>query len=475
MRFSLRIFLGYFLLVALLAVLLLKLVGDEIKPAVRQSTEEVLIDTANLLAEAVQADFVAGQLNESRFAAALQAFAARDPEANVWGVKRDRTFLRVTITDAKGLVLLDSSGQDVGADYSQWRDVYRTLRGQYGARSTRADPNDELSTVMHVAAPIRDGNKIVGVLTVARPNWAMQPYIERSEGKLWRAGALLLAVGLLLGAGFSWWLSRGITKLTDFAHDVGAGKPVAVPHFVANRELTTLAQALGEMREKLEGKAYVENYVHALTHELKSPLAGIRASAELLDEDLDADDHARFVGHIRAETARMQQIVDYLLQLATLEARRSLHEPQALALGELVDGVLLALAPQSGHCVIEHAPWPDDQVMGERFLLEQAIRNLLQNALDFTPAGGDIRIGITRQGNALQLTIFNEGESIPDYALPRLFERFYSLPRPGTGQKSTGLGLALTRAITELHGGSVWLANSEGGVSAHLRLPLSIA
>ncbi|WP_051305017.1 two-component system sensor histidine kinase CreC [Chitinilyticum litopenaei] len=427
MRFSLRIFLGYFLLVALLALLLLRLVGDEIKPAVRQSTEEVLIDTANLLAEAVQADFVAGQLSDSRFAAALQTFAARDPAAEVWGVKRDRTFLRVTITDARGRVVLDSTGQDVGKDYSQWRDVYLTLRGQYGARSTRAVPGDELSTIMHVAAPIRDGTQIVGVLTVARPNWAMQPYIERSEGKLWRAGAILLVAGLLLGAGFSWWLSRGITRLTDFAHAVGAGKSADIPRFVANRELTTLAQALGEMREKLEGKAYVENYVHALTHELKSPLAGIRASAELLDDGLDAEDHARFVGHIRAETARMQQIVDYLLQLATLEARRSLHEPQALVLGELVDGVLQALAPQSGHCVIEHAPWPDALVLGERFLLEQAIRNLLQNALDFTPARERIRIGITHEGNVVQLTIFN-----PDYPLA-ISQAFEASLRQGSG------------------------------------------
>ena len=476
MRFSLRIFLGYFLLVGLLAAFLLKLVGDEIKPAVRQSSEEVLVDTANLLAELVQPDFVAGRLDDGRFARAIKLFAERNPQAKVWGVARDKTFLRVYITDAKGKVILDSTGQAVGQDYSQWRDVYLTLRGQYGARSSPMDRYDESTTVMHVAAPITKGKEIIGVLTVARPNWAMQPFIERSENKLWRAGLILLAIGLIIGGLFSWWLSHGISKLTTFARAVSAGQAVAVPHFTANRELTTLAAALGNMRERLEGKAYVENYVHGLTHELKSPLAGIRGAAEILFEEgreLNEADHQRFTGHIRQETARMQQIVDRLLQLATLEARHSLKDTELVDIAKLLDDVINALSPQAGTRQMLHAPWPSAIIHGETFLLTQAIRNLLQNALDFTPEHGQIHIELTIDAQSLQIAIHNQGEPIPDYALHRLFERFYSLPRPATGQKSTGLGLALTRTMLELHGGSVSLANhAEGGVEAKVCLPL---
>lgn len=476
MRFSLRIFLGYFLLVSLLAAFVLNLVRDEIKPAVRQSSEEVLVDTANLLAEMIQPDFVAGRLDNGRFARAVRQFAERNPQAQVWGVPRDKTFLRVYVTDDKGKVILDSTGQAVGQDYSQWRDVYLTLRGQYGARSSLADPANELSTVMHVAAPITKGKQIVGVVTVARPNWAMQPFIERSENKLWRAGLLLLAVGLIAGGLFSWWLSHGITRLTHFALAVSQGQTVAVPQFSANRELTTLAAALGTMREKLEGKAYVENYVHGLTHELKSPLAGISGAAEILFEEgvaLNAADHQRFTSHIRQETARMQQIVDRLLQLATLEARHELKDAQPLAIEPLIREVISALQPQAGSRQIDYRPGPAATVCGEAFLLAQAIRNLLQNALDFTPEHGLIRIQTENQ-QALQITIHNEGEPIPDYAAGRLFERFYSLPRPATGQKSTGLGLALTRTIMGLHGGSITLSNHpQGGVIAQITLPLA--
>src|SRR5678816_2681829 len=100
----------------------------------------------------------------------------------------------IYVTDARGIVVFDSSGRDVGKDYSRWNDVYLTLRGRYGARSTRADPADDASTVMYVAAPIVDrssaGERIVGVLTVAKPNRAIAPFIERSQDTILRWGLL---------------------------------------------------------------------------------------------------------------------------------------------------------------------------------------------------------------------------------------------------------------------------------------------
>lgn len=96
-------------------------------------------------------------------------------------------------------MLLDSSGQDVGKDYSRWNDVYLTLRGQYGARSTRSDPADETTSVMHVAAPILDQGRIIGVVTVAKPNSSLQPYIDRAEQRLLNLGLGLIGLGLLVG------------------------------------------------------------------------------------------------------------------------------------------------------------------------------------------------------------------------------------------------------------------------------------
>ena len=115
----------------------------------------------------------------------------------------------------------------------------------------------------------------------------------------------------------------------------------------------------------------------------------------------------------------------------------------------------------------------DDElcVIGERFLLQQALANLLDNAVDFTPPGGLIRCSAECDGELLTFSLFNQGEPIPDYALPRLTERFYSLPRPGSGRKSTGLGLNFVQEVLELHGGELQLLNVAGGVEARLQLP----
>src|SRR3546814_3758435 len=114
------------------------------------------------------------------------------------------------------IVVFDSSGRDVGRDYSRWNDVYLTLRGEYGARSTRSDPDDEDSTVMHVAAPIRDADgRIAGVLTVAKPNQAIAPFIERSQQAVLRWGLVLLGTALLVGVLAAWWLSRQVGRRSE--------------------------------------------------------------------------------------------------------------------------------------------------------------------------------------------------------------------------------------------------------------------
>ncbi|MFP3373377.1 two-component system sensor histidine kinase CreC, partial [Pseudomonas sp. SIMBA_068] len=88
---------------------------------------------------------------------------------------------RIYITDAAGIVVVDSWQQDIGKDFSQWNDVYLTLRGEYGARSTATAQDDPLSTVMHVAAPIIDNGNIIGSVTVAKPNRSVQPFINMSK------------------------------------------------------------------------------------------------------------------------------------------------------------------------------------------------------------------------------------------------------------------------------------------------------
>ena len=165
MKIGLRILLGYFAIVALAAWLLSQVFVQQIKPGVRQAMEDTLIDTANMLAELAADDLQAGRMADGQFAQRVRAVRQRDVGAEISGFSKLRTNYRVTVTDARGVVVFDSDGLEVGRDNSKWNDVHRTLRGQYGARSTRTDPQDDNSSVMYVAAPVRaaDGRRIVQV------------------------------------------------------------------------------------------------------------------------------------------------------------------------------------------------------------------------------------------------------------------------------------------------------------------------
>ena len=111
-------------------------------------------------------------------------------------------------------------------------------------------------------------------------------------------------------------------------------------------------------------------------------------------------------------------------------------------------------------------------VQGDAFLLRRLLANLLDNAVDFSPAGGVVDVALRREAGAVQVTVSDRGPGIPDYARERVFERFYSLPRPDGGARSSGLGLNFVAEIATLHGGTVHLEPRQGGgTCARVLLP----
>jgi two-component system sensor histidine kinase CreC len=478
MRIGLRILLGYFLIVALAAILLTRVFVQEVKPGVRQTMEDTLVDTANLLAAQATDDLLSGQIDTGRFAASVRALEGRDPGAQIWGFGKRGIGTRIYVTDARGVVVFDSSGRDVGKDYSRWNDVHLTLQGRYGARSTRSDPADEASTVMHVAAPILDRRsgqaRIAGVLTVAKPNQSIAPFIARSQDTILRWGLVLLGTALVIGLGAAWWLSRQLATLRRYADATTAGERVAAPDVPG--EFGDLGRALATMRERLEGKQYVEQYVHALTHELKSPLAAIQSTAELVEsagETMSTADRARFLTTLRSQGDRLAEMIDKMLALASVEHRQRIEQPQPVDLCALVTEAVERLQPKldQRHVAVRMQGGPA-VVQGDPFLLRQALVNLLDNAADFAPEGSAVDVDIDRHDARWRVTVADRGPGVPAYALGRAFERFYSLPRPGGASRSSGLGLCFVAEAAALHGGEATLANrSGGGALATLLLP----
>jgi two-component system sensor histidine kinase CreC len=274
-----------------------------------------------------------------------------------------------------------------------------------------------------------------------------------------------------------WWIAARLThsleRLTAYARSVRDGRPAAPPQSRA-REIAELSRAFEEMRDTLEGRQHVERYTQTLAHEVKAPLAAIRGAAELLDENMPAEQRQKFLANIRTESARIQRIIERLLELSSLEARKELRQTETFSAAQLATDAADVVRPACAAkgVTLTLRAGSDAKARGEGVLLREALVNLLQNAYEFSPAGGEMVLGWTVANGRVAFAVEDNGPGVPDYALPRVFERFYSLPRPGTERKSTGLGLALVREIAHLHGGDATLVNRpEGGARAEFRVP----
>lgn len=447
-------------------------VVDDIRPRYLESMEESLVDTAHILAAMIEEGAASHGIDRDLLKSAFEKVRSARISARIFDLDKTTINTRVYVTDAAGIVLFDSEGKDEGRDFSRWNDVYLTLRGKYGARATRADPDDASTATLYVAAPLTIGGRIAGVVTVSKPVVSASLFIDSARRKIiaaatW-AGLAVAALGIITSV----WITRPIKKLTAYAQAVRDGKRVSLPA-LGRSEIGVMGKALEEMREALEGKEYVENYVQTLTHELKGPLSAIRGAAELMQEEMPREQRERFLRNVQTETARIQKIVDRLLFLSSLEKRRGLRDVDDVDLAELLREVAESLAPclAAKRITLSIEGANAVRLRGERFLLRHAVANLLQNAVDFAPAGSGIEMSARALEGAVEVEVADRGPGIPSYALDRVFEPFYSLQRPGSGEKSSGLGLTFVRTVAELHGGSAAIENREGGgARATLRL-----
>lgn len=449
----------------------------EVEPQTFQATEEVLVDTSNLLAEIVTKDMIENRLDADELHQAFEGAHRRVIEARIFDHIKRGIGIHAYLTDAKGKVIFDSDGgRREGQDYSAKRDVALTMAGRYGARSSRENPKDSTTSVLYVAAPVGDKAKPIGVLTVFKPQLDVLPLVRERQRIIYSAcgligGGILFLIGVVF-----LWLFHPIGKITEYARAIERGERPSKPKIGIGREVNTLAHALDSMRDVLEGRRYAERYIQTLTHEMKSPLAAIRGAAELLDEDMPIEDRKRFLENIRAETARSERLINRLLELSAIEGRASLDIVDELDFHAIVARAIdqaRPLAEVAGVAFEINAPDVVIPLRGDGFILRAAVTNLLENAIDFSPRGGKIVIGLQTPDRHAVLSIRDHGPGVPDYAREKIFERFYSLRHHASKRKGTGLGLTLVRETAELHGGTITLEPAVGvGTVATLILPL---
>ena len=466
MSIFVRLFLVYGLALTLGGALLLRDVQQQIRPGMKEVLEDTLADNAQALAAALAPALEHGDITNPAWQAQLRARLARPQDIHIHQHHKTANRQQLIITDSAGIVLFHSEAAETGKDYSRWNDILRTLRGEYGARSTQ--------NTMYIAAPVHaaDG-RLLGVVSLGKPGTDLIPYPQRTEHDLRQSGLLYLGATLALIALLTLWIRRSIDRVRRYAT---AHAPIPpAPRFHLASELNRLTAAIGDMRRELEDRAYITRYIETLTHELKSPLTAISASAELLQDDLPAADRARFADNIAQQSARLHRLVQRLLQLSRIEKEPVHKQPLDLAAlwhkhqreqqPRLAQKNLTLRLRHNGTDADEHTAIP---LNADPFWLEQALANLLDNAMREAPAGSIITLAVSQNRQETRIALHNPTRApVPDYALPRLFERYYTLNR----KENSGLGLTLVAQIAEQHGGTACAENRDGGLTITLVLP----
>lgn len=264
-----------------------------------------------------------------------------------------------------------------------------------------------------------------------------------------------------------------IERLTRAAQRVAAGERQAPLPEPRGREVRELTHALEQMRRELEERHALETFVADLSHELKNPVAAIRASAEVLTEGaLDEPQTARrFALRIRESADKLQQLTQDLLSLARLEARGVEMRDEPVDFVRIARDAIDAQSPlaQARAVSLEIRGDGDSRVRGDPVWLRRAVENLLGNAIQHSPDGSKVVVEIDGGPQMLVATVRDEGGGVDEAIRGRLFSRF-ATTRHGEG--GTGLGLAIVRAVAELHGGKAELRESSpAGAAFSLSLP----
>jgi two-component system sensor histidine kinase CreC len=471
-----------------LAILILPLgyiawkVRGSIETSYLHSTEEGMIDTAAVVTELYARLYGQYGADSGKLSAELANVYSNlnetyEIKARLFDFTKAEVDTRLLVFDPSGRVLFDTKGLATNQDFSKWTDVRHALNGEYGSRWELDKPRQQVN--IYSTLPVFVEGKIVGAVSVSKSTNRIRNFISRSLEHLLIPGlfALLLATGMAYA--LSAYITRIIWDLASRAERIAAGEGNIRLETWTRSELGTLARAVDRMREKLEGKAYVEEMATNLSHELKTPLATIRGSAELLEGDAGNDPAARekFLANIQTEVERLDRIVSELLKLSRIETHTADAQPAPIdvaATAQEISDIYRSRALDCGivfQSEIAREPLP---VRLDELQLKQLLTNLLDNALQFTAAGRSVRLSAKRQDASIELAISDEGAGIEPELLPKVFDRFFTTENPRTGNRGTGLGLAIAKSIASANSGRISVRSELGrGSTFTVTFPLA--
>ena len=370
-----------------------------------------------------------------------------------------------------------------GAAVLRGAEVLEALAGRYGA-ATRISTGGQRAVTLYSAIPVLDRGTVAGAVLASQSTYRIlvDLYDLRLDVFVLFLASIAAAAALSLLAAAT--ITRPIRRLRDQAQSVLDARGRLAGRFEPSRrrdEVGDLARSLGDLSRDLERRVgLLESFASDVAHELRNPLASIRSAVELALSVEEPVARSRLLESAIEDTRRMERLLAGVREVSLLDAGAAPEAEETLdlreAAGHVVESVRLArpdarvrLSVEGDHASVSMPPGR----------LAQVIANLVENAVDFSPPDGHVRVAVSRDGGggagpapAVLLTVTDEGPGIPADVIERIFDRFYTWRPGGEAGTHAGLGLAIVKAIVEGRGGSVRAESLPGrGARFEVRLP----
>jgi len=452
-----------------------------------ESAKSVMVEVSSLMSRVASQNNKDGEIDLETFETLIVNYLRSQRNTIDKNTPQKLENLAIYVTDKDGLLVLDSRGLTLGTDMREINEVGSALSGisdttniiveeSRGPRKARGAVIEYFlqSRYLNASNPIYgDRGEILGAVVVVAPLIDLM-----GENYLLRFIFYIFVIALLFGFLGSYRISRNINRVQKYTSNLFSGEDVLMPDL--NNQFNKLARTIRDARADVELKDDVEQYIDTLAHELRTPITGIQLTAENLLSPMTDKQRKRFVENILESNKHMDLLVNRLLDLSRIERREALKNVETLKIKEVIQRVLKA--PSREKTILDKGLKIDIQInsnaslKAEKILLEQAIGNIINNALDFSPSSGTITIKASQTNAAISIIVLDDGPGIPPQVINKLFTRFFSVSRPDTGVRGNGLGLRFVRKIMKLHGGEVSLQNRfiQQGAEAKLRFPINL-
>jgi len=366
--------------------------------------------------------------------------------------------VRIAILDPDGKVLVDTRASEEPAIPKLVS--LATKSGIVEKSLDRLRFRDSQGQVwLYVARRIEENKKLV--IMTPRPTVPIRQILrEELIPPLLQASLGAVVLALLLAIWMSRWVANPLQRMTKSAQALAAGKHEPIP-VGGPREVQELARSFNEMGTRVQATQQSQReFIANVSHDLKTPLTSIQGFAQAIVDGTAStpEDLSKAAGVIYSEADRMHRMVLDLLELARLDAGITDFKRQPVDLANMLRGLVEKLAPQAGQAQVSLRAeiGPLTPLTGDEDRLVQAFANLVDNALKFTPANGEVLIRAGQAAGQVEISVTDTGPGIPAEDLTRIFDRFYQADKSRSRERrGSGLGLTITKEIIQAHHGTI--------------------